>query len=278
MTNPGDDALLQFHDGHCACDRDGWSALRGGNPAHIVLSTRGAFGVRAGSRTCLAPPGTALVMAGEVEYQVRHPRDDGHDYLVVAMRDDLFEELVQDSPAIAQRDYGLDVHVRLLNALRLRREHKEDRLLLDEIFLELVRVLGRARDEDIGPAGNSSRCVRIAVAEIAARFDENVSLNALAGLAQCSPYSLSRHFRAVTGFTMAQYRTRLRLLHALERVFDGEEALTGLALDLGFSHHSHFTASFGQWFGQTPSTVRSLGHQDRELVWDVARAGLRTVD
>ena len=276
MTNSSTDALFHFHDGRCNCDRGGWSSLRGGNPAHIVLSTRGAFGVRAGSRTCLAHPGTALTVVGEVEYQVCHPRDDGHDYLVVAMRDDLFEELVPDAPAIAQQDYDLGVHVYLLNALKLRREHNGDHLLLDETFLELVRELGRARKEVIGPVGNSSRCVRIAMSEIAARFDENVSLKALAGLAHCSPYYLSRHFRAVTGFTMAQYRTRLRLLHALERLFDGEEALTGLALDLGFSHHSHFTAAFGQWFGQTPSTVRSLGRQDRAVVWDLARAGLRT--
>ena len=140
-----------------------------------------------------------------------------------------------------------------------------------------MRALGRGREEVVGPVSNSSRCVQIAMSEIAARFDENLSLNALAGLAHCSPYYLSRHFRAVTGFTMAQYRTRLRLLPPLERLFDGEEALTGLALDLGFSHHSHFTAAFGQWFGLTPSTVRCFGRQDRGLVWDVARAGLNMV-
>jgi AraC-like DNA-binding protein len=120
--------------------------------------------------------------------------------------------------------------------------------------------------------------VKIAAAEIETRFDENLSLRILAGLAGCSPCYLSRNFRAETGFTMAQYRTRLRLLHALDRLFEGEEALTPLALDLGFSHHSHFTAAFGRWFGKTPSAARNLGRQDRALLWDWACAGLAVVN
>jgi AraC-like DNA-binding protein len=34
--------------------------------------------------------------------------------------------------------------------------------------------------------------------------------------------------------------------------------LTRLALDLGYSSHSHFTASFRRAFGLTPSAARTI--------------------
>jgi AraC-like DNA-binding protein len=44
---------------------------------------------------------------------------------------------------------------------------------------------------------------------------------------------------------------RLRLARALDLLGDYFD-LTGLALDLGFSSHSHFSAAFKQAYGQTP--------------------------
>jgi AraC-like DNA-binding protein len=45
---------------------------------------------------------------------------------------------------------------------------------------------------------------------------------------------------------------------ALERLDAGERDLTRLALDLGYSSHSHFTDAFRRSFGVTPSTARKL--------------------
>jgi AraC family transcriptional regulator len=36
----------------------------------------------------------------------------------------------------------------------------------------------------------------------------------------------------------------------------GERELTAVAFDLGFSSHSHFTASFRRTFGAAPSALR----------------------
>ena len=47
--------------------------------------------------------------------------------------------------------------------------------------------------------------------------------------------------------------TRLRLRASLEHLADGADDLTTLALDLGFSSHSHFTAAFRQTYGRTPA-------------------------
>src|SRR5262249_37447049 len=63
-------------------------------------------------------------------------------------------------------------------------------------------------------------------------------------------------FQQRTGAPVHRYLTRLRLRASLERLADGETDLTALALELGFSSHSHFTGAFRREFGRTPSAVR----------------------
>jgi AraC-like DNA-binding protein len=71
-----------------------------------------------------------------------------------------------------------------------------------------------------------------------------------------SPFHLARVFRERAGVPVHRYLTRLRLRAALERLSDGADDLTALALDLGFSSHSHFTDAFRREFGRSPSDVR----------------------
>ena len=54
-----------------------------------------------------------------------------------------------------------------------------------------------------------------------------------------------------------RYLSRLRLRTALERLEQGSQDLTALALDLNFSSHSHFTDAFRREFGFTPSNFRN---------------------
>ena len=68
-----------------------------------------------------------------------------------------------------------------------------------------------------------------------------------------SPYHLARRFRVHTGSSIHRYRTRLPLLVALSRLREGAADLAGLAADLGFASHSHFTTAFGAMFGTTPT-------------------------
>jgi AraC-like DNA-binding protein len=92
---------------------------------------------------------------------------------------------------------------------------------------------------------------------IAHDVSRNVPLAELARAVRCSPSRLSRTFRRTTGHTMAGYRHALRILAAIERLRDGDVDLTELALDLGFSSHSHFTSVFRRHLGITPSELRA---------------------
>jgi AraC-like DNA-binding protein len=88
---------------------------------------------------------------------------------------------------------------------------------------------------------------------IAESFTGKVTLESLAEQLDVSPFRLCRAFRQATGGSLHQHLTRLRLVTALEKLPQYQERLTDLALDLGFSSHSHFTHAFRGYFGRAPS-------------------------
>ena len=102
---------------------------------------------------------------------------------------------------------------------------------------------------------------------LAGELGEPLTLEELARRAGASVFHLCRTFRRHTGSTLHGYRTQMRLRTALERAADPGTDLTDLALDLGYSSHSHFTAAFRKAFGVTPSTFRrkATGQVVREL-------------
>jgi AraC-like DNA-binding protein len=75
-----------------------------------------------------------------------------------------------------------------------------------------------------------------------------------------SPFSLSRAFREQEHLSVYQYalRGRLRRAACLLGTYDD---LAQLALDLGFSSHSHFSTAFHRWAGCTPSEYREGIHR-----------------
>jgi AraC family transcriptional regulator len=70
-----------------------------------------------------------------------------------------------------------------------------------------------------------------------------------------SPVYLTQLFRQVEGLPLYRYHLRLRLARALELVPHYVD-LTALALELGFSSHAHFTATFRQAYGRAPSEFK----------------------
>jgi AraC-like DNA-binding protein len=66
-----------------------------------------------------------------------------------------------------------------------------------------------------------------------------------------SPVYLTQVFQLIEGLPLYQYQLQLRLARALD-LLKACDDLTRLALDLGFSSHSHFSAAFKRAYGHTP--------------------------
>jgi AraC-like DNA-binding protein len=93
-----------------------------------------------------------------------------------------------------------------------------------------------------------------AAALVVSRVHERWQIADLAGALGSSVFHLCRTFRRVTGLTIHQFRSALRLRMALEPLARPRPAdLTHLALDLGYCSHSHFTMAFRRAYGLTPS-------------------------
>ena len=84
-----------------------------------------------------------------------------------------------------------------------------------------------------------------------------MSLEEIAAEVNASPFNFARMFNHQTGMPLHRYLTQLRLRAALERLGEADD-ITSLALDLGFSSHSHFTDVFRREFGKTPSEFRKV--------------------
>ncbi len=85
----------------------------------------------------------------------------------------------------------------------------------------------------------------------------NLSLSDIAQSVGTSVYHLCRVFRAECGLTMHAYRQRQRLGRAIALMQASRQDLTTLALDLGYSSHSHFTRVFRHYLGCSPSTFNT---------------------
>ena len=82
--------------------------------------------------------------------------------------------------------------------------------------------------------------------------DDARGIEAWAQALAMSPRTLMRRFRAETGVTLGQWRTQARMLCALELLAQGE-AVTQVALAVGYESTSAFIGSFREQFDVTPS-------------------------
>ena len=135
-----------------------------------------------------------------------------------------------------------------------------DGLLAEEALLRLGHgtVTGAFRPEQWAPhrRRRPPSVVEDAKALLCARFTEHLTLEELGRAVNVSPFHLARSFRRHTGFTLHEYRVNLRLKAALERLAAGDEDVAVIARAVGFSSHSHLTATFHRAFGIPPSCVR----------------------
>ena len=87
-------------------------------------------------------------------------------------------------------------------------------------------------------------------------LDTELSLQVLAKESGYSRVHFVRMFRAATGYPPHNYLLKLRVDRARELLASPTLSLTDIALECGFSSHSHLSRVFRQVLGATPSEYR----------------------
>jgi len=154
----------------------------------------------------------------------------------------------------------------------------------EEVLLDVLEHLLDSPTAGRPPAHGTVAARQVARAEeaIIGHAGENLSVEALAKFAGCSPFHLCRIFRSGTGQSLRQFRLQQRLGTALGRLGEGEDDLAALACDVGFSSHSHMSDAFRQALGKSPREMREeLRRADlrvlRARLTSLPRAGCRPV-
>jgi AraC-like DNA-binding protein len=120
-----------------------------------------------------------------------------------------------------------------------------------QVVSQLVRaVLASPRIKQPTP-----RIVNITRRMLLEQDGQRCSLAEVARQVGVTPSYLTQEFTRSMGAPLYQYQMQLRMTRALLELPDCLD-ITALALSLGFSSHSHFSAAFKACFGQTPSTFR----------------------
>lgn len=274
-----DSPLVSVRDYDCRAGRGGPAAEEHADSHTIVLLRRGVFCKHVGRQSLTADVNQAVFFAKGSTYRVSHPVDCGDRGTVFSPAPAVLTELLREfDPAAADRpgkpfpfvsgpcDPGVFwSHRELLRRLEAADAHPLEPMWADETALQVMADIlaaafarhGKPRQRRRrGTLTDHASRVEAAKAYLAGRMGERVALDDVARSVQTSPFHLARIFRQRTGVPVHRYLTRLRLRASLDRLADGATDLTALALDLGFSSHSHFTDSFRREFGRTPSAVR----------------------
>jgi AraC-like DNA-binding protein len=271
-----DSPLVRITGIDCHHPRGGCGCERGDERTHLVLLRRGGFGYHLRGAVHVGDPATALLYRAGDSYRISHPFEGGDACTCFELLPEHEEELfgrrlrgARDATRVV--DAAEQFRHRVLHAALERGE--ADRLAAEGAASVLCQDIVRG---DATPAMALSPAARRlawrAREALLADPTDAAGLAALAVRVGCSPFHLARVFRRAFGLCLSDCRTRLRLALALERLADGADDLAALACELGFSHHSHFGATFRRHVGLTPTAARarlraaSLARMSRHLI------------
>jgi len=264
-----DTPSVRIRDVHCrgACRHR--SAEECAAATELVFPYRGLFMRHLCRDDAVAEANQVLFFNGTDSYHISHPVDGGDACLSFAIDEALLQELVprdqlRPGPSVAFRRQRLRIDPRAQALVALLRHSLgrgvAETLEAETLALTLVRrSLGeRTAHVAAGSAGRQKLADRTKLV-LSSDLTRRWTLSEIAAAVGVSPVYLTQVFQQVEGLPLYRYQLRLRLARALDLLGDYDD-LTALALDLGFSSHSHFTATFRQVYSCTPADFRrSLG-------------------
>jgi AraC family transcriptional regulator len=238
----------------------------------VVLPFSGVFSKHdAPGRSVIGTPSHAVFIAANTPYRLSFPGAIGDRALIFRFDETLAPDRLDHPGREALKSNGLlpsgAIMLRQLLWNRLQ-EGDVDQFETEAVGLDLLNMSLTSMRTDDNSLRRSALARRTAGVE---RVKEAIALvpahkwtiAKLAGIANLSPFHLCRVFHQIAGTSLYDYVLRERLTCALDAVLDRGEDITAIALDAGFSSHSHFTARFKSFFNCTPMAFRHLATAKR---------------
>lgn len=233
---------------------------------HFVFPYRGVYLRHVGQEQAVADANHVLFFNARQGYQVSHPITGGDASLVLSIAEPTLRELApghlvcEEAGQLVFNQQHLRIDARaqaLVMLLKHTLAHGSiEPLEAEGLSLTLVsRAIGPRTAREPGASYARRRLVDRVKVLLASDLSRRWTLAEIAREIKGSPVYLTQVFQQVEGLPLYRYHLRLRLARALDLIAARED-LSGLAQDLGFSSHSHFSAAFKQHYGLTPAAFR----------------------
>ncbi|MEV4319808.1 helix-turn-helix domain-containing protein [Actinocrispum sp. NPDC049592] len=229
----------------CRDDRKSWSAPEVRTDFGVVLARRGRFSWSSRGQVVEVDATVGYLSVPGCAERFAHPAG-GDECTGVSFSGALWRT---DVHPVIYVDARLDLaHRRLLRSVR----SGDVSFAVTEELLGLLAVASRSPVLAL----SGDRALLAAAREAVLAFDPAArGLMPLAAWLGVSPYRLSRVFTRSLGVSLTQYRNRVRVGRALDRLEAGERNLAVLAADLGFADQAHLTRTMRAHLGSTPRAL-----------------------
>jgi AraC-like DNA-binding protein len=256
-----DTAEVTVAEVRCSHEGAGWSAAEPVGRFGVVLVRSGVFRREVDGVASVVDACAGYVQRPGSEQRIAHPAGDDV-CTFVSLPSAEFDavtgaaQLSGDAPVLTTA--AVDLGHRALVA-RSRAGADRDELAERAVVL-LGDVLAGLAPEAVAAGFPAYRSGRRAADQVrqALVADPGMGLAELARVAGLSSYHLSRVFRRTTGVTISQFRVRLKVRQALERLGAGERDLAALAAGARFADQAHLTRAVRRETGRTPGDLRAL--------------------
>ena len=236
---------------------------------HLVFPYRGVFLRHVGRNDAVAEANQVLFFNQAEAYRISHPIAGDDACLSLTVGASVLAELapreqVRDPGALVFRRQRLRIYPRAQALVALLRHslsrNAMETLEAETLALTLVRrALGERTAHATRARGGRQKLVDRAKLVLSSDPARRWTLAGIAGEVGVSPVYLTQTFQQVEAVPLYRYQLRLRLARALDLLGEYDD-LTTLAMDLGFSSHSHFSAAFRQMYGRTPTAFQRSAH------------------
>ena len=253
---------VQIKDTYCKGTCRPQSAEECTATTQLVFPYRGVYVRHVGHDQAVGEANQVLFFNAGEGYRVSHPVSGGDASLTLVPDESQLAEL---APRDLLRDgqpltfclprLRIDGRTQALVALLRHslRQKVAESLEAETLALTLVqRSLGSRTTRAAGATYGRQRLVDRVKLLLSSDLARRWTLAEIAAEVHGSPVYLTQVFQQVEGLPLYRYQLRLRLARALDLLGEYED-LTSLALDLGFSSHSHFSSAFRQLYGRSPS-------------------------
>ena len=231
----------------------------------LVFPYRGTYVRHLGHDQAVAEANQILFFNAGEGYRISHPIAGGDASLSLTIHPLLLLEMTP--PALLQereknrfRLQRLRVDARTQALVAMLRHSLRQRIAepleAESLALTLVqRALGPRTSRAAGGSAGRQRMVDRIKLLLAGDLTRRWTLGDIAAEVKGSPIYLTQVFQQVEGMPLYRYQLRLRLARSLD-LLERFDDLTELALEVGFSSHSHFSAAFRQAYGRSPSEFK----------------------